>query len=49
LKSKGFYIVWGLWAADIPEYYIPYIVHGEHHNKINDGLISNNTNAIIVK
>ena len=49
LTSKGFYIVWGLWAADIPEYYVPYIVDGIHHEKINDGLSNKNTNAIIVK
>ena len=48
-KSKGFYIVWGLWAADIPKYYQPYIVKGKHHELINDGLVSKDTNAIIVK
>jgi hypothetical protein len=48
-KSRGFYIVWGLWAANIPKYYIPYIVNGKHNELINDGLINKNTNAILVK
>jgi hypothetical protein len=47
-KNIGFYIVWGLWAADIPEYYIPYVVYGDHDEKINYGL-NKNTNAILVK
>jgi hypothetical protein len=46
--SIGFYIIWGLWAADIPDYYIPYIVNGDHNEKINYGL-KKNTNATIVK
>jgi hypothetical protein len=49
LPSKGFYIVWGQWAAEIPEYYKPFIVKGKHHELINDGLINKNTNSIIVK
>jgi len=49
LKSRGFYIVWGLWAANIPKYYNPYIVNGKHHELINDGLVNKNTNAILVK
>jgi len=48
-KSRGFYIVWGLWASNLPKYYIPYIVNGEHHKLLNDGLINKNTNAILVK
>jgi hypothetical protein len=47
--SKGFYIVWGLWAADVPEYYKHYIVKGTHNEFINDGLVNKNTNEIIVK
>ena len=46
--SKGFYIVWGVWAAEIPEYYKPYVNNEELYNLINDGL-HNNPNAIIVK
>jgi hypothetical protein len=48
-KSKGFYIVWGLWAANIPKYYEDFIVKGNHHDLINDGLENKNTNAIIFK
>lgn len=46
--SKGFYIVWGVWAAEIPEYYKPYVNKEELYNLINNGLY-NNPNAIIVK
>lgn len=49
IPSKGFYIVWGQWAAEIPEYYKPFVVKGKHDELINDGLINRNTNAIIVK
>ena len=48
LPSKGFYLVWGLWAADLPIYYIPYRVYGEHNTRINDWL-ENNTNTVLVK
>ena len=47
-RSKGFYLVWGLWAAELPIYYVPHRVYGEHNDRINDGL-STNSNAIIVK
>ena len=48
-KSKGFYIVWGLWAANIPKYYESYFVKGYHHELINEGLVNKNTNAILIK
>ena len=49
LPSAGFYIVWGNWAAEVPEYYKPFVVNGKHHELINDGLVTRNTNAIIIK
>jgi hypothetical protein len=49
LPSKGFYIVWGQWAAEIPEYYKPFVIKGRHNELINDGLVNKNTNCIIVK
>ncbi len=46
--SKGFYIVWGVWAAEVPEYYKQYVNNGEIYNLINDGLY-NNPNTVIMK
>jgi hypothetical protein len=48
IPSKGFYIVWGKWAAEIPEYYKPYLVSGKLVELINADF-GQIVNAIIVK
>jgi len=48
-KSKGFFVIWGCWAADIPSYYESYICKDvEINNIINHGL-KPNTNQLLVK
>ena len=46
--SKGIYIVWGTWAAEIPQYYQPYVNHGEASKLLNMDLAPG-TNALIMK
>lgn len=47
-KGNGFYIIWGLWCADIPEYYKQYNSDKIDY-LINDGLSATNINTLIMK
>lgn len=48
MKSNGFYIVWGLWCADIPKYYKKY-ENTSIDNIINENLITKRTNCLFLK
>ena len=48
LNSKGFFLIWGLWAAEIPNYYKEYIADNKLISLLNDGLAPN-TNCLFAK
>mgnify|MGYP001246432121 CR=1 FL=1 len=48
MNSNGFYIVWGLWCADIPQYYKKY-ENTNIDSIINESLVSERTNCLFLK